>query len=85
MLKVHRKLWSNIKKQIKCNSIETINSRKCNFTESIKYEGDPTKIRLDSYDDDLPLNKILWFSNLNIIVKSVFQIKDKYHPQIHRH
>ena len=43
------------------------------------------KIKLDSYDDNLPLNKTLWFSDLNIIVESVFQIKDKYHPQIHIH
>ena len=41
------------------------------------------KIRLDSYDVDLPLYKILWFSDLNIIVESVFQIKNKYHPQIY--
>ena len=43
------------------------------------------KIRLDSYDDDLPLNKILWFFDLNIIVEPVFQIKDKYHSQIQIH
>ena len=41
------------------------------------------KITFDVYDEDLPLNKILWFSDLNIIVESVFQIKDKYYPQIH--
>ena len=40
---------------------------------------------LDSYDDDLPLNKILWFFDLNITIESVFQIKDKYHPQIDIH
>ena len=61
--------------------IETINSSKCNFTESIKYEKDPMRIRFNSYDyDDLPLNKILCLSDLNIIVKSVFQSKNKYHP-----
>ena len=47
---------------------EVKNQNECNSTESIKYEKDPMKIRLDSYDDDLPLNKILWFSDLNIIV-----------------
>ena len=83
MEEMYKKLWSKIKKQIKCNSIETINSSKFNFTKSIKYEKDPMKIRLDSHDDDLPLNKILWFSDLNIILESVFQIKGKYHPQIH--
>ena len=34
------------------------------------------EIRLDLYDGDLPLNKILWFLDLSIIVESVFQIKD---------
>ena len=39
------------------------------------------KIRLDSYDD-LPLNKILCFSVLNIQCESV-QAKNEYYPQIH--
>ena len=74
MLEMHKKFWLEVKKQIECNS-----------TESIKYEKDPMKIRLDSYDDDLPLNKILWFSDLNIIVESVFQIEDKDPSQVHIH
>ena len=37
MLKMYKKLCSEVKKQIECNS-----------TESIKYEKDPMKIRLDS-------------------------------------
>ena len=41
------------------------------------------KIRFNSYDD-LPLNKILYIAVLNIIVESVFQIKNEYYPQIHR-
>ena len=40
------------------------------------------KIRLDSYDD-LLLNKILCFSVSNILCESVFQIENKYYPQIH--
>ena len=52
---MYNKLWNEVKNQNECNS-----------TQSIKYEKDPMKIRLDSYDDDL--NKILWFSDLNIIV-----------------
>ena len=40
------------------------------------------KIRLDSYDD-LPLNKILCFSVLDLIVESVFQIESQYYPPIH--
>ena len=63
--------------------LEVTKQIECNSTESIKFEKDPLKIRLDSYDDNLPLNKILWFSDLNIIVESVFQIKDQYHPETH--
>ena len=79
VLELYKKLWSEIKKQIKCNS------SKFNSIESIKYVKDPIKIRFYSYDDDLLLDKILCFSVLDIIVESVFQIKDKYHPQIHIH
>ena len=61
----------------------------------MKYEKDPIKISFDSDDSDddddddddvdLPLDKILCLSELNIIVESVFQIKGKYHPQINIH
>ena len=68
MLEMYKKLWSEVKKQIKCNYLE------CNSTESIEYEKDSMKIKFDSYDGDLPLSKMIWFSDLNIIVESVFQI-----------
>ena len=55
-----------------------------NSGESIKYK-DFMKIRLDSYDDDLTLDKRLSFSVLNIAVKSVFQNENKYYPRIHIH
>ena len=68
-MELYKQLWSKIKKQIK-----TLNSG-----ESIKYKNDFMKIRLDSYDD-VPLNKILYFPVLDIIVESVFQIEN--YPQI---
>ena len=68
----YKKLWSKIKKQIKAIS----------SGESIKYKNDFMKIRLDP-DDDLPLNGILCFSVLDIIVESVFQIENEYYPQVH--
>ena len=71
---MYEEIYSEVKKQIEFHS-----------AESIKYEKDPMKIRLDSYDVDLPLNKILLFSDLNIIQNLFCQIKDKYHPQIHIH
>ena len=43
------------------------------------------KDRLDSYDDDLLLDKVLTFSVLSITAKSVFQNENKYYPQIHMH
>ena len=61
MLEMYKQIWSGVIKQIKCNS-----------TESIKYERDPMKIRLDSYDDDLHLGTILCFSVLYIYIESVF-------------
>ena len=33
-------------------------------------------------DDNLPLNKLLKFHNLTIIVRSVFQEDNKYYPQV---
>ena len=41
------------------------------------------KIRVDSHDD-LPSNKISCFSVLDILRESVFQIEEKYYPQIHK-
>ena len=39
------------------------------------------KIRLDSYGD-LPLNKMLCFSVLDITIESVFQIEIEYYQQV---
>ena len=71
MLELYKELCSEIKKQIKA----------INSGESIKYKNDFMKVRLDSYDD-LPLNKILCFSVLDIIAESVFQIENEYYAQI---
>ena len=39
------------------------------------------KIKFDS-DDNLPLNKILNFRVLTIIIKNIFEKDGKYYPQI---
>ena len=39
------------------------------------------KIKFDS-DDNLPLNKILKFRVLTIIIRNIFENDDKYYPQI---
>ena len=39
------------------------------------------KIKFDS-DDNLPLNKVLKFHAVIIIIRNVFERDDKYYPQI---
>ena len=39
------------------------------------------KIKFNS-DDDLPLNKLLKFHNMTIIIRSVFEEEGKLYPQI---
>ena len=74
MFEIYKKLWREVKQQIECNSIT-----------AIKFGKDPIKIRLDSYDDDLSLNKILCISVLDILCEYVFQIENNYYPQIQIH
>ena len=60
------KLWDEIK-----HPIETINEGKKSFI----------KIKLNS-NDDLPLNKMLKFHMLTVIVRSVFVEDGKNYPQV---
>ena len=63
----YKKIWNKIKNQVKG----------INGDKTIKYKKGFVKIRLDLYDDELPLGKLLSFSVLNIVVKSVFQNESK--------
>ena len=67
----YAEVCSGIKDQIK-----KINNRHIG-----KYGKDYMKIKFDS-DDNLPLNKILKFHVLTIIIKNIFEKDNKYHPQI---
>ena len=71
VLEKYTKLWNEIKYHI-----PTINA-----DESGEYDKEHMKIKFSS-DDDLPLNKILEFHMLTIIVRSVFEEDGKYYPQI---
>ena len=62
VLKKYAELWSGIKDQIK----------KINDGKSGEYGKDYMKINFDS-DDDLPLNKILKFHILTIIIRNIFE------------
>ena len=67
----YAKVWSGIKSQIK----------KINNNLVVEYDKDYMKIKIDS-DDNLPLNKVLKFDAVIIIIRSVFERDGKYYPQI---
>ena len=71
VLKKCAEVWSGIKDQIK----------KINNGLVGEYGKDYMKIKFDS-DDDLPLNKILKFCIVTIIIRNVFEKDGKYYPQI---
>ena len=67
----YAEVWSGIKDQIK----------KINNGSVGEYAKNYLKIKFDS-DDNLPLNKILKFRILKIIIRNIFEKVDKYYPQI---
>ena len=71
LLEKYTKLWD----KIKCH-IQTINRNK-----SGEYKKNDMKIKFNS-DYNLPLNKILKFRMLRIIVRSVFEEDGKCYPQV---
>ena len=71
ILKKYIKLWDEVKYHI-----QTIND-----DEFGEYGKDYMKIKFYS-DDNLPLNKILKFSVLKIIIRHVFEKDGKCYPQI---
>ena len=70
LLKKYNDVWNGIK-----NKIKEVSSGECD------YEKDYMKIKFNS-DDDLPLNKLLKFHNMTIIIRSVFEEEGKLYPQI---
>ena len=40
------------------------------------------KIKVNS-DDDIPLNKVLNFHNLTVVIRSIFENDDNYYPQVY--
>ena len=64
-------VWKGIKDQTK----------KVNNGSVGEYSEDYMKIKFDS-NDNLPLNKILKFRALTIIIRNIFEKDGKYYPQI---
>ena len=71
VLKKYEKVWDGIK-----NKIKTINGGKKN-----DYGKDCMKIKFNS-DNDLPLNKLLKFHAMTIIIRSVFEEYGQLYPQL---
>ena len=67
----YAEVWSGIKDQIK----------KINNDSVGEYDKDYMKIKFDS-DDNLPLNKVLKFHVLAIIIRNVFEKDGKCYPQV---
>ena len=70
VLKKYFGIWNGIK-----NKIKAINGDECDYGK------DYMKIKFNS-DDDLPLNKLLKFHNITIIIRSVFSEYGKFYPQL---
>ena len=72
-LTMYKEIWVAIKEEIKkiYNGVDG------------EYDKDYMKIKFDSDDDDdLPLNKIMKFRTLIIVIRHVFERNGKYYPQI---
>ena len=67
----YAEVWNGIKNQIK----------KINNDSVVEYDKDYMKIKFHS-DDNLPLDKVLKFHAVIIIIRSVFERDGKYYPQI---
>ena len=72
VLKKYAEVWSRIKGCI----------AKINDNKSKEYGKDYMKIKLNS-DDNLPLNKILKFRILTIIIRNILEKDGKYYPGIY--
>ena len=51
------------------------------YSQPIKYDDNYMKIGFNT-DDNIPLNKIIYFATITIIIRSVTQKDGKYYPQI---
>ena len=51
------------------------------YGQPIKYDDNYMKIKF-STDDNIPLNRIIYFPKINIIIRSITKKDDKYYPQL---
>ena len=70
VLKRYAEVWNRIK-----DCIEKINNNKLG-----EYDKYYMKIKFNS-DDDVPLNKVLNFPTITVIIRNIFEKDGKYYPQ----
>ena len=63
------------------NGIMEIIKKINNYSQPIKYDDNYMKITFNT-DDNISLNKIIYFPTIAIIIRSVTQKDDKYYPQM---
>ena len=51
------------------------------YGQPIKYDGNYMKIKFNT-DDNIPLNRIIYFPTITIIIRSITKKDDKYYPQL---
>ena len=72
IMQKYQELFNGIKKIIKI-----IND----YSQPIKYDGDYMNIKFNT-DDNISLNKVIYFPTITIIIRSVTQKDGKYYPQL---
>ena len=73
MLKKYDQVFAGIKYRI--NNIDG---------SEVVYEKDYMKIKFLS-DDDIPLNKMIYFPTVTVIIRCVFKQNGLYYPQVYLH
>ena len=63
------------------NGIKEIMKKVNDYNQPIKYDDNYMKIKFNT-DDNIPLNKIIYFPTATIIIRSVTQKDGKYYPQL---
>ena len=51
------------------------------YGQPIKYDDNYMKIKFNT-DDNIPINKIIYFPTITIIIRSITKKDDKYYPQL---
>ena len=72
VLKKYKEVWSGIR-----HCIEKINK---GDSELKVYDKDCMKIKFKT-EDDVPLNKVLYFINTTAVIRNIFEKDVKYYPQ----